>query len=40
MTIIEYREFIESKSTAQQIFEGKVMEYQSKKNSARVPVKR
>ena len=40
MTIIEFREFIEAKSRAQEIFEGKAMDYQSKKNSARVPAKR
>ncbi|MGB4588989.1 MAG: hypothetical protein WBI17_07115 [Clostridiaceae bacterium] len=40
MTIIEFREFIEAKSRAQEIFEGKAMDYQSMKNSARVPAKR
>lgn len=40
MTLLEFKNYIESKTNAKEIFENKAKEYQSKKNADRVPAKR
>lgn len=40
MTLLEFKNYIESKSNAKEVFENKAKEYQSKKNTDRVPAKR
>lgn len=40
MTLLEFKNYIESKTNAREIFEYKAKDYQSKKNSDRVPAKR